>query len=202
MATLLSSPPSSRRSLTPWIAGIIAAWGAGVALAANAGLLVQVPPRMVAVTVLSGIILPTLAYFLVPSVKQWVEDFGLRRLTLFHSWRIAAALLFFSYGAQDLLPPQFVENAGLGDLIAGVLALVVVAMPMARWRYWGMHIFGMGDFILAVGTGLYFTLNDPTSMIQIRLLPLALIPMYGVALSGATHLMAFDLLRRRAGGSA
>ncbi len=195
MATALRS----ERSLTPLIMGLILAWGAGVALAANAGLLAIVPPRMIAIMVVSGVAIPTLAYFLLPSVKQWVEGVGLRRLTLFHSWRIGAALLFFSYGRADLLPPRFVENAGQGDLIAGLLALVVVALPMARWRYWGMHLFGMGDFILAVGTGLYFTLNDPASMIQIRMLPLALIPMYGVALSGATHLIAFDLLRRKAG---
>ena len=178
------------------VAGVLAAWGGGVAIAASTGLLTQVPPRAIAGLVTLGVVLPTLAYAVNNGFRQWVENFGLRRLTLFHSWRIVAAILFFGYGAAGLLPPLFVERAAWGDLIAGLLAVAVVAMPFARWRYAAMHIFGSIDFVTAVGTGLFFTLTEPESMNQIRLLPLALIPMFGVALSGATHLMAFDLLRR------
>jgi hypothetical protein len=36
-------------------------------------------------------------------------------------------------------------------------------------------------------------------MAGIQTLPLALIPLYGVGISGASHIMAFDLLRRRVG---
>jgi len=178
------------------VAGVLAAWGGGVAIAASTGLLTQVPPRAIAGLVTLGVVLPTLAYAANSGFRQWVENFGLRRLTLFHSWRIVAAILFFGYGAAGLLPPLFVERAAWGDLIAGLLAVAVVAMPFARWRYAAMHIFGSIDFISAVGTGLFFTLTEPESMNQIRLLLLALIPMFGVALSGATHLIAFDLLRR------
>lgn len=192
MATSLNDRPAS----TGLIVGVIAFWVAAVMIAATSGTLASVPPRAVALLVASGIALPTIAYFAVPSLRAWVERFGLRRLTLFHSWRIVAALLFFGYGTAGLLPATFVRHAAWGDLIAGLLALIVVALPMARWRYWLMHMFGLGDFILAVGTGLYFTLTDAASMEQIRYLPLALIPMFGVSLSGATHLMAFDLLRR------
>lgn len=181
------------------VAGVLATWAGGVAIAASTGLLLHVPPRAIAGLVVLGVVLPTLAYAANAAVRQWVERFGLRRLTLFHSWRIVAAGLFFAYGAAGLLPPLFVERAAWGDLIAGLLAVAVVAMPFARWRYLGMHVFGMADFVSAVGTGLFFTLTEPESMNQIRLLPLALIPMFGVALSGATHLIAFDLLRRRVG---
>lgn len=181
------------------VATVLAAWGGGVAVAASTGLLAQVPPRAVAGLVVLGVAVPTLAYFINPAVRHWVEAFGLRRLTLFHAWRIVAAVLFFGYGAAGQLPPLFVERAAWGDLIAGVVAVVVVVLPFARWRYAAMHVFGMADFVTAVGTGLYFTLSNPESMVQIRYLPLALIPMFGVALSGATHLIAFDLLRRRVG---
>ncbi|MBX9859984.1 MAG: hypothetical protein K2Y20_10400 [Sphingomonas sp.] len=178
------------------VAAGLALWGGGVAIAASTGLLAQVPPRAIAGLVVLGVTLPTLAYATNAAARQWVENFGIRRLTLFHSWRIVAAILFFGYSAAGLLPPLFVERAAWGDLIAGLLAVAVVAMPFARWRYAAMHVFGSIDFVTAVGTGLYFTLSDPASMLQIRYLPLALIPMFGVALSGATHLIAFDLLRR------
>jgi hypothetical protein len=36
-------------------------------------------------------------------------------------------------------------------------------------------------------------------MSAIQTLPMALIPLYGVGISGASHIMAFDLLRRRSG---
>lgn len=43
-----------------------------------------------------------------------------------------------------------------------------------------------------------FLLNDPR-MAGIQTLPMALIPLYGVGISGASHIMAFDLLRRGVG---
>ncbi len=52
---------------------------------------------------------------------------------------------------------------------------------------------------MAIGTGLiFFLLNDPR-MSGIQTLPMALIPLYGVGISGASHIMAFDLLRRGPG---
>ena len=61
------------------------------------------------------------------------------------------------------------------------------------------HIFGFADFVVAVGTGLtLFLLNDPR-MAGIQTLPMALIPLYGVGISGANHIMAFDLLCRQVG---
>lgn len=195
----MASIPFKQTLSSRFVATLLAFWAGGVAVAASTGLLEQVPPRAIAGLVVVGVALPTLAYATHAATRQWVENFGLRRLTLFHAWRIVAAMLFFSYGAAGQLPPLFVERAAWGDLIAGVLAVVVVMMPFVRWRYAAMHVFGAIDFVTAVGTGLYFTLSDPESMVQIRYLPLALIPMFGVALSGATHLIAFDLLRRRVG---
>jgi hypothetical protein len=108
-------------------------------------------------------------------------------------------LVFFWYGAHDLLPETFVQNAGWGDFIAGLLALGVLLLPESRNRYWVFHIVGFADFVVAVGTGLtFFLLNDPR-MSAIQTLPMALIPLYGVGISGASHIMAFDLLRRHSG---
>lgn len=61
------------------------------------------------------------------------------------------------------------------------------------------EIFGFADFVAAVGTGLtMFLLHDPR-MAGIQTLPMALIPFYGVGISAASHMMAFDLLRRHVG---
>ena len=84
--------------------------------------------------------------------------------------------------------------------MVGLFALAVSVMPETRNRYLAFHIVGFADLMLAMATGLTFTLlfNDPR-MDAVRSLPLALIPLFGVGVAGASHLIAFDLLRRGAG---
>lgn len=178
---------------------VLAIWGLVVAIAAQTGVYSAIPPLLLAPIIALGIVVPIIVYAMSKSFRAYIEAIGLRALTAFHIWRIAAALLFFWYGAHDLLPEVFVKNAGWGDLIAGLLALGVTVLPKTRNRYLVFHIFGFADFVVAVGTGLtLFLLNDPR-MAGIQTLPMALIPLYGVGISGASHIMAFDLLRRGVG---
>ena len=57
--------------------------------------------------------------------------------------------------------------------------------------------FGFADFVVAVGTGLTYTLLLDPRMNLIAELPMALIPLFGVGLSGASHIVAFDMMRHR-----
>jgi hypothetical protein len=175
---------------------VLAIWGLAVAFGAEAGVYRAIPPLVLAPIIALGIVVPVMVYAMSHGFRAYIEAIGLRPLTAFHVWRIAAALVFFWYGEHDLLPEIFVQNAGWGDLIAGFLALGVLLLPESRSRYLAFHIFGFADFVVAVGTGLtLFLLNDPR-MAAIQTLPMALIPLYGVGISGASHIMAFDLLRR------
>lgn len=190
-----------KRSETRVLLGILIVWGLAVVIAAEVGAFRAVYPLWLAGLIALGIVVPVIAYALSRKFRAYIETVGLKTLTAFHIWRIAAALVFFWYGAHDLLPEAFVRNAGWGDLIAGTLALGVTLLPKTRTRYWVFHLFGFADFVVAVGTGLtYFLLHDPR-MAGIQTLPMALIPFYGVGISGASHIMAFDLLRRRPGVS-
>jgi hypothetical protein len=178
---------------------VLAIWGLAVAVAANTGVYSAVDPLLLAPVISLGIIVPVIVYAMSKGFRAYIEAIGLRWLTAFHIWRIPAALLFFWYGAHNLLPEVFVHNAGWGDLIAGLLALGVTMLPKTRSRYLAFHIFGFADFVVAVGTGLtLFLMNDPR-MAGIQTLPMGLIPLYGVGISGASHIMAFDLLRRGVG---
>lgn len=177
--------------------GVLLVWGLAVAVAAEFGIFRAVYPLRLAGLIALGIVAPVVVYALSGRFRAYIETIGLRTLTAFHIWRIAAALVFFWYGAHDLLPEAFVRNAGWGDFIAGCLALGVTLLPKTRNRYLAFHLFGFADFVVAVGTGLTcFLLNDPR-MSGIQTLPMALIPFYGVGISGASHIMAFDLLRRQ-----
>jgi hypothetical protein len=70
-------------------------------------------------------------------------------------------------------------------------------LPRRRSTYVAFHLFGLSDFIAALVTGLSVTLRGDARMRTIATFPLALIPLFGVGLSGAAHLIAFDLLRDR-----
>jgi hypothetical protein len=111
--------------------------------------------------------------------------------------RIPAALFFFYCGNQHLLPETFVRNAAWGGLFAGLLVVPVLMLPSSRWKYWVFHLFGMTDFLTAVGTGLIFSLFQVPMMDAVTTYPVALIPLFGVGLSGESHIMSLDLLARR-----
>ena len=65
------------------------------------------------------------------------------------------------------------------------------------WKYWGFHLFGLADFATAVSAGLIFSLLQVPTMETIATFPVALIPLFGVGISGASHIMALDILVRQ-----
>ncbi|MEM7214420.1 MAG: permease [Pseudomonadota bacterium] len=136
----------------------------------------------------------TLSYFYVPSIRSLAENLGPYGLASFHVWRIPAALTFLYYGYQGWLPMTFVNLAGWGDMLAGVLAATLFLLPRAARTVAGFHIIGFTDFVIAVGTGIVLNFLEPSSMANILLLPVAIIPLVGVPLSGATHIAALHQL--------
>jgi hypothetical protein len=178
---------------------VLAVWGVAVCVAAETGFYSSIPPLLIAPIIALGIIIPVIVYAMSDRFRAYIAAIGLRSITAFHIWRIAAALVLFWYGTHNLLPESFVRNAGWGDFIAGFLALFVVVLPENRTRYLIFHIVGFADFVVAVGTGLALFLLNDARMAAIQTLPMALIPLYGVGISGASHIMAFDLLRQGSG---
>ncbi len=179
---------------------VLAVWAGLVAWASSTGVFTSLPMPVFSAIVAALLATAIGVYFASSSLRASAEQLGLQRLTALHAWRILAALVFYHYGAQGLLPPVFVAFAATGDLIAGVLALyVVIAKPRSKTAHAAFHIIGMADFVLAVGTGLTLSLLADGRMETIAQFPLALIPLFGVILSGVTHVAALDLLRRDKG---
>lgn len=200
-----SEPTFGRRAIARPIspaaafAVVVAAWGLSVAIAAHSGSLAKLHQPLIAAIVSATIVIPTLWYFRSPVLRRLIESIGHRRIVLFHVWRIPAAFLFFWYGSLGQLPPLFWILAGTGDFIAGAYALHLSFRPGNARAYLNFHRLGLADFVVAVGTGLTFTLLLDERMAPIATLPLALVPLFGVGLSGASHLIAFDMLRRGVG---
>lgn len=179
----------------------LSAWGLGVAWVAHSGALAAlVAERMpaLALLVFAGIVLPLSAYAGLPAVTRAVDALGLRRITLLHVWRVPAAVAFFVVGLRGDLPPLFWVVAGVGDLLAGLFAATLLWRPATPERLRRIHRFGLADFVVAVGLGLAHTLAQDPRMITLTTLPMALIPLFGVGLSGASHVIALRALRRPA----
>ena len=200
-AISISPLHAPRRRPTAIVAtAFLATWFGLVAITATNGTLRDFSARYLwgyLSLVALGIAIPTLAYFALPAIRALVDAIGLRRLTVLHGWRIAAALLFFYFGARGELPPLFWILAGVGDLITGVLALRMLGGPQTSRRYRRFHALGFTDFVIAVGAGITFTILHDPRMATLTNLPLALVPLFMVGISGSTHLAAWAMLSRR-----
>ncbi len=176
---------------------LAALWFAAVIAASQSGLLAALGrvfmPGFAALVAL-GIGVPVGLYFTWATLRRTIDAIGLHRLTLMHIWRIPAALMFFWYGLQGELPPLFWIIAGVGDLLAGLYAATLLWRGRTPELYRRIHVFGFADFISAVGLGLTLTLLNDPRMALLTTLPMALIPLFGVGVSGASHIVALTRL--------
>jgi hypothetical protein len=193
----LHAAPAIGARLRPSHAAAALLWAAAVVAATSTGALAELArwflPAYAGLVAL-GIVLPVLVWRQTVWGRRLVDAIGLRRLTLFHVWRIPAALLFFYYGLRGELPLAFWLLAGVGDLLAGAYATLAWRRQADAALLRRIHRFGLADFVVAVGTGLTFTLVGDPRMVLLTTLPMALVPLFGVGLSGASHLIALRLL--------
>lgn len=176
----------------------LAVWLVAVVGLSLFGITAYLPTRLLPVPVVLGIVIPLLFYAGSRTFRNYIQTIDIRHLTLFNLWRVPAALAFWYYGSQGLLPETFVRNAAWGDLIAGVLApLVVYGLARGRAKlpsYIGFHLLSFADFVVAVGTGFTFSILGNPLMATLKEFPLVFIPMFGVPVTGALSLMALHRL--------
>jgi hypothetical protein len=187
----------SRINPSLWV--VTAVWLIAVIWTSRSGALGELGLRFLpgfALLVALGIVIPVALYFAVPAVRSTVDGVGLHRLTLMHIWRIPAALVFFYYGLRGELPSMFWILAGVGDFLAGSYATTLLWRKPSIELYRRIHWFGFADFVVAVGTGLTFTLLQDPRMLLLTTLPMALIPLFGVGLSGASHIVVLSSLAK------
>lgn len=197
MATLIvKSPPSVQKGILMISLGL-AAYSAVVIWLSGSGTFAAIDTNIFAATIVAATVSLTLSYFLIPSIRMLAKQLGPYGLAGFHVWRIPAGLTFLYYGWQGWLPDIFVNLAGWGDLIAGVLAATIFMLPRSPRTVAGFHIVGFVDFVIAVGAGITLNALAPQSMVHVTELPVSLIPLIGVPLSGATHIAAMHMIATR-----
>lgn len=190
---------SERTAIRRWTIAVVV-WGVAVALLWATGALAALPLLALPAVIGAGIVVPLVVVLRSPVQRGLVARVDLAHLTWFNAWRVPAAVAFFAMGAQGLLPAGFVANAGWGDLVAGVAApLVVIGAARLGGRsrvraYLAFHLFSFGDFVVAVGTGLTFTVLGDPLMRTLLDTPMALIPLWGVPITGAISLLTLRRL--------
>lgn len=194
--------PDERARLRRTVLTTLLVWAGAAALLGATGLFAELSTWLIPLPIVVGMAVPVAAYLRVPRFRRFGQGIDIRILTGFNAWRIPAALVFFAYGANGELPAVFVRNAAWGDLAAGVLAIVAVAALGADGRrhragYTAFHLFSFGDFVVAVGTGLAYTLGGDTLMANFAQWPIALIPLFGVPVTGAVSIMTLHRLATR-----
>jgi hypothetical protein len=143
-----------------------------------------------------------LALTRIPVVARALRAPGMvARLVLPHSFRVAG-VFFLLYLALGHLPALFALPAGLGDIAAGIAALLVargLARGTSRRAALWFNVYGIIDLTVGItlatliGSGL---LNVTPSTASINELPLALIIAADVPLMLALHITSLVTLAR------
>jgi len=180
-----------------WFVVALSLWAASAFVAASTGAIAKVPRLFLGPLLLAETIIPILVYYLSESFRAYISSIDLKHLTIFHLWRLLAGFTFVSYGIHHLLPETFVHNAGFGDILVGLLIPVILILPNGIRKYIVFHIIGLLDFILALGTGITLTLARAPLIENLTTYPIILIPLLGVPVSGALHVMTIDVALRK-----
>jgi len=180
-----------------WFVVALTVWGACAFVAAATGAISKVPRLLLGPLLLTETVVPIFVYYLSKSFRSYISSIDLKHLTIFHLWRLLAGFTFVSYGIRHLLPETFVHTAGFGDIIVGLLVPLILILPNGLRKYIVFHIIGLLDFILALGTGIALTLARDPLITNLTSYPVILIPLIGVPVSGALHVMAIDIAVRK-----
>ncbi len=172
----------------------LAIWTIAITLGGIFGVFTQLPLPSIALLAVTSLTTLLFLYYRNPAVHQYVSTLNPRHLVVFHLWRIVAGFAFLYYGSQALLPERFVINAGYGDLAVGFLVPFILLGRQSDRKYIVFHLFSLLDFVVAVGTGLTFTILQVPLMENIATFPIVMIPLFGVPLTGASSIMAINTL--------
>ena len=173
---------------------VVVFWGLASFLLGYYGFFNLIPRPLFGATVVLILSSLILYYQFNEKFKQFCNNIPLKAIALFHVWRIFAGWIFLSY--SGVLSETFINNAAYGDIISGFLGLVVFAFGHTKLNYLIFNILGLIDFIVAVGTGITLTILGAEGMATIIQLPLIMIPLFGVPLSGFTHFISLNRLLR------
>jgi hypothetical protein len=138
-------------------------------------------------------------------VKACVLSVNLRWFVLLHVTRLFAGAYFLVLCRRSQLPCAFARPAGWGDIVIGILA-IVIAIGLGPGRITNAlllswNTLGLIDIVFVVASALRFGLKDWQSMHELRELPLSFLPTFLVPVIIASHVLIFIRLATARMGS-
>jgi len=185
------------------IAVLIAVWFASVFTASTLRLFGRHPgdsPLPLGIAALAPIVLFLLWFALSTGFRQFAMSVDARTLTAMQSWRIVG-FVFVVLAVFGLLPGMFAQPAGWGDMFVGATALWAarrLANPGHRNGFIVWQLLGVADLVTAVATGTLAGLLNPHGIptSAMTVLPLSMIPAFGVPLFLIFHIICIAQARR------
>jgi hypothetical protein len=192
-------PSKEMKMKTLW--GFLAGW-----FTVSLILTITIPPPMAStltryLIVLAPIAALVLLLTILPGFQRVMRQIPVRTLVFLHIIRLAAGALFILAASRKLLPYDFAWPAGIGDILAGSLALGIVvffrrsAIPPAILAVW--NIIGLLDFMnVQRVVVLLANAGRGAEFVAMQGPPLALIPYFVVPLLFFTHLYMLGRLAK------
>lgn len=150
------------------------------------------PPPLRALFVIAPVVVFAIALATSASLRAHLAKLNPRWLVAAHGIRLVVGVAFLWLGRRHLVPWTFAVQAGLGDVIAGVGAIILALCfprldnPGGRLVLLGWNIFGVLDFVnvqRVVGT----LAGRGDEFVAMKDLPMALVPYWGVPLLWSVH---------------
>ena len=190
--------------LTVWF-GLAAAAGMTDVFAAGPDALVRPILLSVALPVVGFLAL----YYGSSRFQTYVLTRDIRFLTMLQSWRVLGFTFLMLY-AWGTLPGLFAWPAGVGDVLLGLTAPMIVLMLIRQpdfvtsRRFIVWNLLGLFDFVVAAGTamltagGIPSLISGSLTSAPMEIWPLNLFPSFGVPIFIILHLtVLFQVLKMR-----
>lgn len=137
---------------------LLAVWFGAAMATSTAGL---ISPQLVALFAIFPIFIGWALTFAGP-VKKVIQGIPTHWLIYFQFYRVAGGIFIFPYLTEGYLTQGFALNAGIGDILTGLLAVPVAWLILRdghqRWRnlflFW--TALGILDLLVAFGSAAYF----------------------------------------------
>ena len=172
------------RSDAHWyLLGLIAFWFAAALATSQAG---PLDFRAIAFFAFIPIVGGTLLSF-TPPLKDLIRAIPTHWLIYAQFYRVLGALFIFPYMTDGLLTRGFALNAGIGDVITGVLALPIAWLVLRggeryKWVFVAWTAFGILDLIVAPASAAIFGFETSGAQpgFPITTIPLFFGPPFGI----------------------
>lgn len=171
------------------LAAILAVWIVlVVAVASGDGFLTPSgPPVPLVIAVAAPLVLFGIGYTQIPWFREALLDLDPRMVLATQLWRVAGGAFLFGWVAGEL-PGEFAVPAGVGDVATGVAAAFALSAllhgRLTRGGLWAFTALGIGDFLIAIATGI------ATSPENLDLLPWVLFPTLAVPFFAILHILS------------